>query len=132
MGLLDSVTGDGGTDRVRLGGRALALLWALGWVAFGVLAVRSGAAPEMTDRIAALAPGAYFLVLAVIPWKWEGPGAALLILQGLVALIGYPVAGWSEMPGRELLILVSAMGLPPLVAGGLLLTRWRRDRSRPH
>ena len=75
----------------------------------------------------ALVPGGLFLASAAAAWRWQTPGAYLLLLEGLLIAILYPM----YFPARFLPFILPTMALPPLVAGILLLSQGHMAASHP-
>jgi hypothetical protein len=103
--------------------RALALLWAGWWIFFAAASSIVEPPPAgMLPRIAAT--GVLFLLLAVIPWRWEAVGGVLLALTGLFFAVAYPMA-YSHLPLPIRLMTAITLAGPPLAAGIVfLLHRW--------
>jgi hypothetical protein len=111
----------------RYAARALALAWACFWLYFGL-------ASGLSERLSLLGvlrhaaiPGGVFLITALIAWRWQAPGAALLILEGLVVLIAYPAVFGPRFPLSTVLFVLLLMAVPPILAGILLLAGGRRS-----
>ena len=79
----------------------------------------------MPVALAWVGVGLLFLLLALLPWRWERMGGFLLVGVGLLAGVVYSI--WSparlSVAGR-LLTLIGFSG-PPLAAGVLFLTHRR-------
>jgi len=106
---------------LRYAGLGLAWLWAGWWVSFGLA---SGIGERLSPAGVALhaaVPGLLFVVPAVVAFWWPGLGGALLALEGLVVLVGYPLWARRRFPPATILSMLLTMALPPLVAGALLL-----------
>lgn len=131
--------------RMRFAARFLALLWAGWWVFFGLA---SGFGEEITRLLRSYTllqnlsdlrvgpvllhaawPGLVFLLSVAVAWRWETIGGALLIFEGLLVLVGYPLMTYRRMLPATILFVLLTMALPPLVAGALLLAS-RRASSR--
>jgi len=54
-----------------------------------------------------------------------------LVLEGLAVVTLYPVLVREAMPFSTVVFVLLTMGLPPLVAGCLLLWRGQKDRPGP-
>lgn len=108
--------------------RALALLWAGFWIFFAVASSIVEPPPTgMVVRIAAT--GLLFLMLAVLPWRWEAAGGVLLVLTGLFFAVAYPMA-YSHLPLATRLMTVITLAGPPLVSGVLFLLHSRAAAGR--
>ncbi len=73
-----------------------------------------------------LTPGGILLVTALIAWKWEAIGGTLLLVEGLVVAVGYPLTFGRRFPIATSVMMVLTLALPLLVAGIMLLVDWRR------
>jgi hypothetical protein len=106
---------------MRYMARAIALVWAGWWTVFGLLAgIGEGGGLEGIF-LHTLMPGLIFLGVALLAWRWERAGGALLVLTGLVTL---PIFGYAQTPQGFVLL-----ALPPLLAGLLyLLDSWTMRR----
>lgn len=114
---------------LRISARGIALVWGGFWTWFGLSAALDRGLGWTGVAVQAAVPGLFFLALAVIPFRWEGAGGLLLIVEALVVAIGYPImVGVS--PVRTVLFVELSMALPPLVAGALFIQIWRRTRPR--
>ncbi len=111
--------------------RILALALALGWAGFWTwFGLASGIGERLTPLgvlIHALVPGGLFLASVAVAWRWGKPGAYLLLLEGLLIAIVYPLL----FPARFLPFVLPTMALPPLVAGILLLSQGHPAPSQP-
>ncbi len=95
---------------MRYVARALATLWAGWWTVFSLL---SGLGEGYGLGGFFVHPGWIFLLAALIAWRWEIVGGALLILEGLGILAYYPFSWRSEG--------FLTLALPPLVAGAIFV-----------
>lgn len=103
--------------------RALALLWAGFWIFFAVGSSIVEPPPAgMVPRIAAT--GLLFLMLAVLPWRWEAAGGVLLVLTGVFFAVTYPMA-YSHLPFATRLMTAVTLAGPPLAAGVVFLLHRR-------
>ena len=118
-------TGDRATKWICYIARVLALIWAGWWTFFGLASgLHEGLSPVGVLRYALL-PGLVFLLSAVIAWRWETIGGIVLVLEGLFLFIWYPIR-YSHFSPSLIISVLSALALPPLVAGFLFLaSRWR-------
>lgn len=105
--------------------RVLTVLWAGGWVLFGLSSgLYEGMKPTGVLLHTAL-PGLIFLLTAVIAWRWEVLGGKLLMFEGLLIFVIFPVIAAGSIPFTGILFVILTMALPPLVAGFLLRMNWR-------
>lgn len=72
-------------------------------------------------------PGLIFLGSAVIAWRWESMGSAILLLEGLAVGVGYPMLVAGRFPVSTTAFVLLTMALPPLAAGILFLIHWKRS-----
>jgi hypothetical protein len=115
-------------ERMRYLARALALLWAGWWVFFGLASgIGEGGTPAYVLLHTAV-PGLVFLISAIVAWRWEAVGGVILMLEGVLVLIGYPIV-FGRFPLTTIVFVLLTMALPPLVAGFLFLADWRRLRT---
>lgn len=120
--------GDNTSRWMRYVARALTLLWAGWWIFFGVATVVSEEfSPTGVSILVCYT--LIFLASAAIPWFWEAIGAVILVFEGVIVLVGYPMMTFSHFPPSTILFVVLTMALPPLVAGFLFLACWRKSRT---
>ncbi len=114
--------------RMVYAARALALLWAGFWIFFAVASSIVEPPPAgMVVRI--VASGLLFLMLAVLPWRWEAAGGVFLLLTGLFFAVAYPMA-YFRLPLVTRLMTVITLAGPPLAAGVLFLLHRRTAVGR--
>ena len=107
---------------MRYAARALTMLWAGWWTLFGLLAGIGEGLDPVGVFMHVVVPGLVFLVAALIAWRWEPVGAALLVLEGLAT----PFWFWFARTPEGFLLLA----LPPLLAGGLFIADWLQSRRQ--
>lgn len=110
--------------RLAVLGRALALLWAGFWIFFFAAESWASHTPVLIALLW-VGVGLLFLLLALLPWRWERTGGFLLVAVGFSAGVAYSI--WSP-PGLSVasrLLTVIAFSGPPLAAGILFLTHRR-------
>lgn len=90
--------------------RTIASVWGIWWMLFSIMA---GIGEGLGLVGIVLHPGWLFLLVALIAWRWQTLGGALLLIVGLGTLMAFPFA-WSV----EGFIILA---LPPIVAGVLFL-----------
>lgn len=102
------------------------MLWAGTWAQFLIsqaLVWRSA----IGNTTLWIALGLAFVLLALVPWRWEPQGGALLMVCGLALLLAYQLWPPTQLrPGIQAL-LAMLLTLPPLFTGLLFLSR----RVRP-
>ncbi len=99
--------------------RALALSWAGFWMFFFVAESWTWHTP-VRAALPWVGVGLLFVLLALIPWRWERTGGLLLVVAGLSAGIAYAV--WSPpLPVATRVLTTLVFGAPPLAAGVLFL-----------
>ena len=112
--------------------RVISGLWAGFWIFFVV----ASSADDFNSRGDAslgrlLIPMAFtviLLLLAFTAWRWVKIGRIALPAAGLAVLIAYPLAA-NGFPLLTKVLVMAALGLPPLSAGALLIASGRIDRS---
>jgi hypothetical protein len=119
------------------GARALALLWAGFWIFFFVGSVMVG---PTYGRVIVVGSAVLllFVILALLPWRWEAAGGLLLVVMGLLIGATYAIASASffgrndasRLPLVVRAITTLAFGGPPLVAGILFLLHQRMANTR--
>lgn len=129
-------TTDRAAEWMRYIARALALIWALHWTFVG-LACSVGRsrifdearspAEIFLDQFAL--PSLLFLVSAAIAWRWEAIGGVVLVLEGLLIFIAYPLVTYSSFPLSTIVFTLLTMALPPLVVGSLFVASWRKSKT---
>ena len=100
--------------------RALALLWAGFWLFFFIVESLAWDTPAL-PMLTWVGVGLVFVLMAMLPWRWEVTGGLVLAVAGL--LIGVSYAIWAPS-GLSLSTRVTGtivFGAPPLVAGILFL-----------
>jgi ABC-type uncharacterized transport system permease subunit len=117
----------GGVKWLRIGGLALALVWAGWWTFFGIA---SGIGEKMSPAgvfAHATLPGLIFCGSVAIAWWKESIGGIVLLLEGVVALIAYPLMTYHNFPLSTIAFVILTMALPPLLAGLLLIVDGRKS-----
>lgn len=112
--------------QIRKIARVLTILWASGWILFGL---SSGLYEGMTLQgmlLHTALPGLIFLLTTIAAWRWEVIGGKLLMFEGLLILVIFPVIAAGSIPFAGILFVILTMALPPLVAGFLLRASWQR------
>ena len=107
--------------------RIIALVWAGWWVFFGLASGIGEGLDPIGVVIHTAVPGLIFLVLAIIAWLRQDIGGALLVLAGLVIMVIYPLMARGSLSVSTILVTMSMLALPPLIAGGLCLACWRQS-----
>lgn len=116
------------TAALRWTARLLSAAWA-GWAAWFGMSIFIEQGISGTGLAFVAFHCAVYLVSAAVPWFWEPAGGALLIFEGLMVGIGYPIMGDGVFPLSKVLFVVSTIALPPLAAGALFLAAWRRSET---
>ena len=118
------------------GARALALLWAGFWTSFFVGSVMVEPTPAHAIVVGSVAL-LLFVILVLVPWRWEAAGGLLLVVMGLLVGVTYAIASaWiirndgSRLPLALRAITTLVFAGPPLVAGILFLLHHRVANSR--
>ena len=113
------------TNWMRHVAGALVLVWAGFWLFFGLA---SGIAEGLSRGgvlVHTTFPGLIFLASAVVAWRTQVIGAALLLMEGLAVLIAYPIMTYHQFRFSTIVFVILTMSLPPLVAGLLFIASWR-------
>jgi hypothetical protein len=109
--------------------RALALLWAGFWAIFFVAEALAWKTPaRLTASWAGI--GLLFLMLALVPWGWEGVGGVLLAVSGLFIGVAYAIWAPPRLPFTSRVITTLVLGGPPLAAGIVFFMHHRAVASR--
>jgi len=132
---MDNDAADIKPSSMRIGwtARIVALLWGGFWVWFGLASgIAEGAGFIGTIRHT-LTPGLILLASALFAWKYEKIGGGLLIVEGLIIAIAYPLLFGSRFPFSTVFFVLLTMAVPPLAAGILFVVNFRRgvNPSRP-
>jgi hypothetical protein len=116
--------------------RALALLWAGFWIFFFVGSLVAEPTPSHVMVVGA-AVLLLFVILALVPWRWEAAGGLLLVVMSLVIGVIYAIASaaivrrdGSRLPLAVRAITAVVFSVPPLVAGILFLIHHRSVTAR--
>jgi hypothetical protein len=103
--------------------RALALLWAGFWIFFFVAEAWAWRTPARGVAFWG-GVGLLFVVLALLPWRWEVAGGLVLLVLGLLIGVAYPI--WPlPLPLASRVITTVVLSGPPLVAGIVFLIHHR-------
>ncbi len=99
------------------------------WLWFGIGSAYAERVGPVNWLMHILVPGGIFIMSALVAWRWEGLGGALLVLEGIVAL-GFIVRAflWGGFSASTLMLMCLTLGLPPLAAGTLFLLCWQKSR----
>jgi hypothetical protein len=115
--------------QLRTIARWIALFWA-GWWTFFAVASWSGEGGRVDQLLIPATAVVAFAASALIPWKWERTGGALLVLEGLVVIAGYPLMVNHQFSFATVLFVIGTLGVPTLVAGLLFLCSAYADQTR--
>ena len=102
--------------RMVLIARALALLWAGFWIFFFVAEAWAWRTPARVV-VSWGGVGLLFVILALLPWRWEVTGGLALLLVGLLIGVAYPIWAAPRLPLASRVITTVVLSGPPLVAG---------------
>ena len=110
--------------RLALLARVLALSWAGFWMFFFVA---ESAAWHTPVRLALpwVGVGLLFVLLALVPWRWEMTGGLLLMAVGLSAGVAYAIWSPPRLPVGSRVLTTVVFSVPPLAAGILFLIHRR-------
>jgi len=115
------------TTWLRITGRIILIIWAGFWVFFAVATILSEPFSAV-GLLSCIFFSLMFVISALIPLKWESVGTYLLIIEGVIFLIVYPLRMASRLPPLTILFMILTLAIPPLTAGILLLMHQRRMR----
>lgn len=115
------------TKWFRYSARTLGLLWTGWWTFFGLASGLGEGLDPVGVVVHTTMPGLIFLVTVIVAWRWEAIGSILLILEGVLVALAYPVMTSGRMPVATIVFVLLTMALPPLVSGVLWLASWRRS-----
>lgn len=98
------------------------ILWAGAWNQFFLSeSLKWGAVVSASPLWIAL--GLIFVLLAILPWRWEAQGGALLFTCGIGLLLSYDIWPPRQLKEGHVVILELLLALPPLIAGLVFLSR---------
>jgi hypothetical protein len=100
--------------------RALSLFWSAFWTIFFVAESWAWDTP-LPLALPWVGAGLLFILLALLPWRWQTTGGILLIIAGFLIGAGYVVWGPPSLPLAGRVISTVTLSLPPLIAGILFL-----------
>jgi hypothetical protein len=104
--------------------RVLAVLWAVFWLFVFIAESLAWRTPALVTALWA-GVGLLFVILALVPWRWELSGGFLLLIVGFLIAVAYAI--WAppglSIPSRVITTVVLAG--PPVVAGILFLRHHR-------
>jgi hypothetical protein len=108
--------------------RVLALLWAGFWLFFFVAEAWVWRTPARV-MVSWGGVGLLFVILALLPWRWEVIGGLVLLVFGLSIGVAYPI--WPlHLPLVSRVITTVVLSGPPLAAGIVFLVHHRPLTAR--
>ncbi len=110
---------------LRRAGLITGLLWAGLWTFFGFASGIVEGLGLLGTLIHTLVPGMVFLASVAFAWKWELIGGVVLIIEGLLVAVLYPIMAADLIETGVIALVLLTMGLPPLAAGVLYLLSCR-------
>ncbi len=110
---------------LRIIPRSLALAWAFFWVWFGAASGVSEGIGFIRTVVHIALPGLIFLVSSLIPWRFPRTGGVILIIEGIVITIAYPIM-FDHFPLITIVFVLLTMSVPPLLSGILFLLEHHR------
>ncbi len=105
---------------MRIGALIIGLVWAGFWTWFGLASGVSEGLDVIGVIIHTSIPGLLFLGTIAVAWKWGLVGGVLLILEGLIVAVGYPLMVSGKFSFSTVFFVLLTMALPPLILGVLL------------
>lgn len=104
--------------------RAVGFAWACFWIVAGITTTREGL--HLTDIIMNLVlPAVISVAMAAFAWRWPRHGAAVFLFFGVSVLASYPLLLAESTALSQRMLHIVLLGVPPLVAGILLLLHIR-------
>lgn len=91
------------------------------WLWFGIASAAGEGLGAGNWLAHIVGPGGILLATAAIAWRRPVAGATLLILEGLVVAVGYPLTANQRFPITTIVFVLLTMAVPPIAAGGLML-----------
>jgi len=104
--------------------RLLAMLWAVFWLFFFIAESLAWHTPVLVAAPWAGA-GLLFVILSLVPWRWELIGGCLLVVVGVLTGVAYAIWAPPGLPLASRAITTVVLSGPPLVAGILFLRHHR-------
>jgi len=95
--------------------------WACWWLFFGVASGIGEGLKGIALLMHAAFPGLIFLMSALLPWQWQRAGGLVLVGEGLLIFIVYPIIAHRVFAFLTIILVCLTMALPPLIAGLLFL-----------
>ena len=74
--------------------------------------------------------GLLFVLLALLPWRWELAGGVLLMVAGLSSAVAYAIWSPQGLPAASRALTILVFGGPPIAAGILFLAHRRAMSAR--
>ena len=105
---------------------AVSSTWAIWVVVFAV-----GEAALDRNWFAPVVVVVLMVVSIVVGWRYEPVGGILLLLEGLLVCLAYPIGFLHAAKTGAMLFVIVTLGLPPILSGLLYLSAWNRTRSHP-
>lgn len=115
---------------LRMSALVLVALFTAFWLWFGIASAFSEDLGTMNWILHALMPGGILLATLVVALQWEAIGGALLLVEGLIVAVGYPLTFGRRFPITTSVMMLLTLALPLLAAGIMLLVDARRAAWR--
>ena len=96
--------------------QVMIVLWAVGWTKFLVSEFLTWRDEIRTTPLWLLL-ACVFMLVAIVPQRWEAQGGALLIACGLALLAAYDIWHPTEMKSGLVALLGLLLTVPPLTTG---------------
>ncbi len=100
--------------------RVLAVLWAVFWLFVFVAESLAWRTPALVTTSWA-GVGLLFVILALVPWRWELSGGLVLVVVAFLIAAAYAIWAPPGLPVLSRVITAVVLSGPPLVAGILFL-----------
>ena len=100
--------------------RIIAGLWAGFWIFFALSHI-VGIGITAADLMIVAGFTFVFLASALIPWRWEMSGGILLLVEGMIIGIFYPIMVRDNFSIQTIIFIELTLALPPVLAGFLFV-----------
>lgn len=120
--------------RLRTAARSTVIVLSLVWLWFGISSAWRESTP-LSWILHLLLPGGILLITLAVSLKWERVGGLLFIGEGVFFTAWVLLtASITAITTWGVVVLLGILGVPLLLAGGLLVTldRWSENASNPN
>ena len=100
----------------------LLLLWSGFWIFWGVASGIYEEPGNIVYIVLHATPGLVFLASTIIAFRWSVVGGIILLIEGFIVLIGYPIlAHRGAFQNPTIVPVIITMALPPIICGILFI-----------